>query len=72
MSYPGPLVSVQWLKDHLDDGPVCVVDASVHLPDTGRDAHAEYRTEHIPGALFFDLAKIADPDNPLPRKFPPR
>jgi thiosulfate/3-mercaptopyruvate sulfurtransferase len=44
----------------------------VHLPDTGRDAHAEYLAEHIPGALFFDLAKIADPDNPLPRKFPPR
>jgi thiosulfate/3-mercaptopyruvate sulfurtransferase len=72
MSYPGPVVSAQWLNQHLGDGSVCVVDASVHLPDTGRDAQAEYLAEHIPGALFFDLAKIADPDNPLPRKFPPR
>ena len=72
MSYPGPVVSVQWLNEHLGDASVRVVDASVHLPDTGRDARAEYLAQHIPGALFFDLAKIADPDNPLPRKFPPR
>jgi thiosulfate/3-mercaptopyruvate sulfurtransferase len=72
MTYPGPVVSAQWLKDHLHDRSVRVVDASVHLPDTGRNARAEYLTEHIPGALFFDLEKIADPDNPLPRKFPPR
>jgi thiosulfate/3-mercaptopyruvate sulfurtransferase len=40
-----------------------VVDASVHLPDTGRDARGEYLAEHIPGAVFFDLERIADPDN---------
>jgi len=72
MSYPGPVVSARWLNEHPGDASVRVVDASVHLPDTGRDAHAEYLAEHIPGALFFDLARIADPDNPLPRKFPPR
>jgi thiosulfate/3-mercaptopyruvate sulfurtransferase len=72
MTYPGAVVSVQWLKEHICDASVCVVDASVHLSDTGRDARAEYMAEHIPGALFFDLERIADPDNPLPRKFPPR
>ena len=72
MTYPGPVVSAQWLNEHLGDPSVCVVDASVHLPDTGRDARAEYLAEHIPGALFFDLERIADPDNPLPRKFPPQ
>lgn len=72
LRYPGPVVSAQWLNEHLSEASVCVVDASVHLPDTGRDAAAEYLAEHIPGALFFDLAKIADPNNPLPRKFPPR
>ncbi len=72
MTYPGPVVSTQWLSDNLEDRNVCVVDATVHLPDTGRDAQAEYLAEHIPGALFFDLARIADPDNPLPRKFPSR
>lgn len=72
MSYPGPVVSAQWLHDHLHDPSVRVVDASVHLPDTGRNARAEYLAEHIPGAVFFDLERIADPTNPLPRKFPPR
>jgi thiosulfate/3-mercaptopyruvate sulfurtransferase len=72
MSYPGPVVGTQWLADHLDDASIRVVDATVHLPDTGRNARAEYLNEHVPGALFFDLEKIADPDNPLPRKIPPR
>ena len=72
MNYPGPVVSAQWLREHLHDPSVRVVDASVHLPDTGRNARAEYLAEHIPGAVFLDLERIADPANPLPRKFPPR
>lgn len=72
MSYPGPVVSTQWLNDNLGDPSVRIVDASVHLPDTGRNARAEYVAEHIPEALFFDLERIADPDNPLPRKIPSR
>ena len=71
MSYPGPVVSAQWLADNLRAPKLRVVDATVHLPDTGRDARAEYLAEHIRGASFFDLSKIADPHNPLPRKFPP-
>ena len=71
MSYPGPVVSAQWLADNLRAPKLRVVDATVHLPDTGRDARAEYLAEHIRGASFFDLSKIADPNNPLPRKFPP-
>lgn len=72
MSYPGPVVSTQWLSERLGTPKLCVVDATVHLPDTGRDARAEYLAEHIPGAGFFDLSRIADPSNPLPRKFPPQ
>ena len=72
MNYPGPVVDTQWLSEHLDTPTVKTVDASVHLPDTGRNARAEYLAEHIPGALFFDLEKIADPENPLPRKIPSR
>ncbi len=71
MNYPGPVVSTEWLAAHRDDPSVRIVDATVHLPDTGRDARAEYLHEHIPGAGFFDLDVIADPANPLPRKFPP-
>ena len=71
MTYPGPVVSAEWLAAHLGDPSVRIVDATVHLPDTGRNAKAEYLQEHIPGAGFFDLDLIADPANPLPRKFPP-
>ncbi len=71
MTYPGPVVSSEWLAAHLHDANVRVVDATVHLPDTGRNAKEEYVAEHIPGAAFFDLERIADPDNPLPRKLPP-
>jgi thiosulfate/3-mercaptopyruvate sulfurtransferase len=72
MAYPGPVVSVEWLRANLGSPGVRVVDATVHLPDLGRNARAEYLAEHIPGAVFFDLERIADPANPLPRKFPPR
>jgi thiosulfate/3-mercaptopyruvate sulfurtransferase len=72
MTYGGPVVSSEWLAENLGTDGICVVDATVHLPDTGRDARAEYLAAHIPGAVFFDLARVADPDNPLPRKFPPR
>ena len=71
MTYPGPVVSAEWLAAHLQDPSVRIVDATVHLPDTGRNAKAEYLQEHIPGAAFFDLDVIADPANSLPRKFPP-
>ena len=72
MTYPGPLVSSEWLAANLGADGIRVVDATVHLPDTGRDAREEYLAGHIPGAVFMDLATVADPDNPLPRKFPPR
>ena len=30
----------------------------------------EYKKEHIPGAIFFDLEKISDSENPLPHMLP--
>ena len=72
MSYPGPVVGTDWLNQNFRNPLVRVVDATFHLPDTGRNAREEYLAEHIPGALFFDLERIADPDNPLPRKIPSR
>jgi thiosulfate/3-mercaptopyruvate sulfurtransferase len=42
----------------------------MHLPTTGRNAHAEYLAEHIPGALFFDIDDIADEASPLPHMLP--
>ncbi|MFZ1102797.1 MAG: 3-mercaptopyruvate sulfurtransferase [Hyphomicrobiaceae bacterium] len=64
------IVDTGWLADHLDAPDVVVVDASLHLPVTGRNAKAEYLAEHIPGALFFDIDDIADEASPLPHMLP--
>jgi len=67
---PNTLVSVEWLAQHLDAPDVRVVDASWYLPDAGRDAKAEYRAAHIPGAVFFDIDEICDTDSKLPHMLP--
>jgi thiosulfate/3-mercaptopyruvate sulfurtransferase len=63
-------VSPAWLAGHLADPDVVVVDASWHLPTQNRDAAAEYRAAHIPGAVFFDIDGIADHTIPLPHMLP--
>jgi len=70
MNYPGPVVSASWLAKHLGDPVLRVVDATLLLPDTGRNARGEYLEGHVPGAAFFDFERVADPANPLPRHFP--
>lgn len=54
--------------ERLDD--VVVLDASWHMPDTGRDAWAEFEAAHIPGALRFDIDQVADHRSPLPHTLP--
>nr|WP_313979634.1 sulfurtransferase [Iodidimonas nitroreducens] len=67
---PSPLVSTDWLEQHLSAPDIRVLDASWHLPDSDHDARADYRTAHIPGAVFFDLDEISDPDAGLPHMLP--
>ena len=52
------LVSTDWLAAHL--GEVRVVDANWYMPGDPRDANADYRTAHIPGAVYFDIDAVAD------------
>jgi thiosulfate/3-mercaptopyruvate sulfurtransferase len=66
----GPLVSVLWLRDRLGEPDIRVLDASWYIPATGRNAHAEYRAHHIPGAHFFDLDEASDPTASLPHMLP--
>jgi thiosulfate/3-mercaptopyruvate sulfurtransferase len=63
-------VTTEWLAERLDDPGVVVLDGSWHLATTGRNAEAEYHTAHIPGAVFFDIDKVADTSNPLPHMLP--
>jgi thiosulfate/3-mercaptopyruvate sulfurtransferase len=64
------LVETEWLASHLDTPGLVILDGSMHLPTTQRDARAEYLAGHIPGALFFDIDDIADEKSPLPHMLP--
>lgn len=64
------LKSTDWLADHLADPNLRIIDASWHLPPENRDGHAEYLEEHIRGAHFFDIDKIADTNSTLPHMVP--
>ena len=64
------LVSTNWLANELGAPDLRVVDASVFLPGSGRDARDEHVAAHIPGAVFFDIEEIADLDNVLPHMLP--
>jgi thiosulfate/3-mercaptopyruvate sulfurtransferase len=63
-------VTTEWLAEHLHDPDLVVVDASWYLPSAGRDAHAEYRASHIPGAIFFGIDEVADRKTDLPHMLP--
>lgn len=64
------VVSTAWLAEHLDSPDIRVVDGSWYLPQMGRDAKAEYRAAHIPGAIFFDIDDISDDASPYPHMLP--
>jgi thiosulfate/3-mercaptopyruvate sulfurtransferase len=64
------LASPEWLKQHLGDPKVKIVDASWYLAAQKRDAKAEFLAGHIPGAVFFDIDAIADHSTDLPHMLP--
>ena len=67
---PGTVVSTGWLAEHLDDPELRVLDGSWYLPQSGRDAIAEYQTAHVRGARFFDIDEISDTSVDLPHMAP--
>jgi thiosulfate/3-mercaptopyruvate sulfurtransferase len=64
------IVETDWLASHLKSPDLIVLDGSWHLPSTARDAKAEYRAEHVPGALFFDIDDLSDDKTDLPHMLP--
>lgn len=72
MTYKNPhaLVSTEWLAKHIDAPDVRIVDATSFLPTVPRNAKAEYRECHIPGAVYFDINDIADDATELPHMVP--
>ena len=65
------LVSTDWLERELGAPDLRVIDASIFLPGSGRDARSEYDAAHIPGAVFLDIDQVSDRDNVLPHMLPP-
>ena len=65
-----PLVSADWLERARASTDLVILDASFHLPTTGRNGRAEFEEARIPGARFFDVDTIADPASPLPHMLP--
>jgi thiosulfate/3-mercaptopyruvate sulfurtransferase len=66
----GPLVSTAWLAEHLADADLRILDATWYLPHLRRNARAEFREAHIPGAMYFDIDAIADHHRGLPHMLP--
>src|ERR1700689_5514067 len=64
------LVSTEWHAERLRDRDVVAVDGSYFLPTQKRDAQAEYRGGHIPGAVFFDIEAVSDHSTDLPHMLP--
>jgi thiosulfate/3-mercaptopyruvate sulfurtransferase len=77
-----PLVTTDWLEDHLGDPDVRVVDIRGYVTArpvapgveeaTYRGAREEYLAGHIPGAAYCDWTRdIVDPDDPVPAQLAP-
>jgi thiosulfate/3-mercaptopyruvate sulfurtransferase len=65
-----PLVSTDWLAAHLGDAGVKIIDASYKMPGVLPLPADDYLAAHIPGAVFFNVNTIADPNDPRPHMYP--
>jgi thiosulfate/3-mercaptopyruvate sulfurtransferase len=68
--HPEALVSTEWLAAHLADPHVRVLDSSFKQPGVTPTARQDYDSGHIPGAVFFDIDDVAEPDTSLPHMIP--
>ncbi|XP_002737867.1 thiosulfate sulfurtransferase-like [Saccoglossus kowalevskii] len=72
MNRASSLVNVRWLADKIVSGTtknLRVLDSSRYSSET-RDALAEYKKEHIRGALFFDIGACSDVTSPYSNMLP--
>src|ERR1700686_4726164 len=65
-----PLVNTDWLAARLDDPKIRIIDASYKMPGVLPLPLEDYLSGHIPGAVFFNVNTIADPDDPRPHMYP--
>jgi thiosulfate/3-mercaptopyruvate sulfurtransferase len=65
-----PLVSTDWLADHLNDPKIKIIDATYKMPGVMPLPADDFLAAHIPGAVFFDVNAIADRNDPRPHMYP--
>lgn len=65
-----PLVSTEWLASQLGQSDLVVFDATMYLPDEAKNGRQEFLVARIPGAFYFDIDEVADPDTALPHMVP--
>ena len=58
------LVETVWLEKNID--LVKIIDCSWHMPQTNRNGFEEYKKQHIPNSIFFDLDKNSKKKTDLP------
>ena len=68
-----PLVTAEWLSQNIDAPDIRVIDATWFAPflNPTKTGYQAYTEAHIPGAVYFDIDKIADPEAILPHTMPP-
>ncbi len=72
MNIQDPLVSVEWLKAHLESPNLKIVDGT-WIPDwvaPQGTAKLKYQEKHIPSAVYFDIDEICDKSSYLPHMLP--
>jgi thiosulfate/3-mercaptopyruvate sulfurtransferase len=63
-------ITTDELAAELDDPRLGIIDASWHLPPTGRMGRIEFMRGHIPRSVFFDIDMIAETSAGLPHMLP--
>ncbi len=66
-----PIVSTDWLFEHLEAPDIVVVHAVLAFEKTLEELTAEYDNGRIPSAVMFDVDVVADSNDPLPHMLPP-
>lgn len=65
-----PLIQPDSLQKILKQPDVALLDATYFLPIEGQDARERFIGAHLPGAHFFDIDKVSNPQSGLPHMLP--
>lgn len=65
-----PLINAIDAVDRLNQTNVKFVDVTWYMPNVPKCAFEDYKKEHIPGAVYFDIDKIAVVSSDLPHMYP--